>query len=190
MTQNTSRAKQAKLIRNFRKVHRITGVILFVFFLFVSVSGILLTWKKNSGGLILAKTQKGTSAELSEWLPIDSLHSIALHVYHDSISAERVPELDKIDVRQNKGMVKFVFEEGYWGVQLDGATGAVLQIERRWSDLIENIHDGSVLDHWFRTDGVLKLLYSSITGLALLLFSVTGFWLWYGPKRMRKKLER
>lgn len=190
MNQNPNRAKQAKLIRNFRKIHRITGVVLFVFFLFVSVSGILLTWKKNSGGLILAKSQKGTSTELSEWLPMDSLHTIALQVYRDSISSEGVPQLDKIDVRKNKGMVKFVFEQGYWGVQLDGATGAVLQIERRWSDLIENIHDGSVLDHWFRSDGGLKLFYSSITGLSLLLFSVTGFWLWYGPKRMRKKMER
>ncbi|WP_303921800.1 PepSY domain-containing protein [Draconibacterium sediminis] len=190
MSQNPSRAKQAKLIRNFRKIHRITGLVLFVFFLFVAISGILLTWKKNSGGLILPKSQKGTSTELSEWLPLERLQSIALQVYRDSISAETLPELDKIDVRQRKGMVKFVFNEGYWGIQLDGATGAVLQIERRWSDLIENIHDGSVLDHWFRTAGGLKLFYSSVTGLALLLFSVTGFWLWYGPKRMRKKLAR
>lgn len=189
MTKNPERAKQAKLIRNFRKIHRITGVLLFVLFIFVSVSGILLTWKKNSGGLILAKSQTGTSTELNEWLPIDSLNTIAFEVYRDSISAEKLPQLDRIDVRQDKGMIKFVFEEGYWGIQLDGATGKVLQIERRWSDLIENVHDGSVLDHWFRTDGGLKLFYSSITGLALLLFSVTGFWLWYGPRRMRKKKQ-
>lgn len=190
MSPNHVRAKQAKLIRNFRKIHRVTGLLLVVFFLFVAVSGILLTWKKNSGGLILAESQTGTTTRLSEWLPIDSLHTLALRVYHDSISAESVPELSKIDVRPNKGMVKFVFEDGYWGIQLDGATGEVLHIERRWSDLIENIHDGSVLDHWFRTDGGLKLFYSSITGFALLLFCVTGFWLWYGPKRMRRKMER
>ncbi|QIA09768.1 PepSY-associated TM helix domain-containing protein [Draconibacterium halophilum] len=190
MTKNTGRAKQAKLIRNFRKVHRTTGVLLFVLFIFISVSGILLTWKKNSGGLILAKSQTGTSTELSEWLTIDSLHAIAFQVYHDSISAQKTPELDKIDVRQSKGMIKFVFEEGYWGIQLDGATGELLQIERRWSDLIENIHDGSVLDHWFRTDGWFKLIYSSVAGLSLLLFCITGFWLWYGPKRMRKNSER
>lgn len=28
-----------------------------------------------------------------------------------------------------------------------------------------------------------------ITGVALLLFSVTGFWLWYGPKRMKKRAK-
>ncbi|WP_321347266.1 PepSY-associated TM helix domain-containing protein [uncultured Draconibacterium sp.] len=182
--------KQARFLRNIRKIHRITGVVLFVAFVFMSVSGLLLGWKKNSGGIIQAKSSTGTSTELSEWLPIDSLNTIAFQVYRDSISATRMPELDRIDVRQNKGMVKFVFEEGYWGIQLDGATGELLQIERRWSDLIENVHDGSVLDHWFRTEGGLKLLYSSITGLALLMFSLTGFWLWYGPKRMRRKMER
>ena len=182
--------KQARFLRNIRKIHRITGVVLFVAFVFMSVSGLLLGWKKNSGGIIQAKSSTGTSTELSEWLPIDSLNTIAFQVYRDSISATRMPELDRIDVRQNKGMVKFVFEEGYWGIQLDGATGELLQIERRWSDLIENVHDGSVLDHWFRTDGGLKLLYSSITGLALLMFCITGFWLWYGPKRMRKNRER
>ncbi len=186
MVQNRSTKKQAKLIRSSRKIHRVTGVFLFVVLVFVAVSGLLLTWKKNSGGLILPKTQKGTSTELHEWLPLDSLHAIAFRVYRDSISAVGSPGLDKIDVRQSKGIIKFVFNEGYWGVQLDGATGEVLQIDRRWSDLIENVHDGSILDRWFRTDGVLKLFYSTITGLALLLFSITGFWLWYGPKRMRR----
>ncbi len=162
---------------------------MFVVLILVAVSGLLLTWKKNSGGIIQAKSEKGTSTELREWLPLDSLHTVALQVFHDSISAEIVPELDRIDVRKNKGMVKFIFVEDYWGIQLDGASGKLLKVERRWSDLIENIHDGSVLDHWFRTDGGLKLIYSSITGLALLLFSITGFWLWYGPKRMKKKKQ-
>lgn len=176
MTQNGN-SKQARAIRSVRRVHRITGIVLFVAFVFMSISGLLLGWKKNSGGLILAKSEKGTSTELSEWLPIDSLNAIAFQVFRDSISTVKMPELNRIDVRQNKGMIKFVFEEGYWGIQLDGATGELLQIERRWSDLIENVHDGSILDHWFRTNGGLKLIYSSITGLALLLFSITGFWL-------------
>jgi hypothetical protein len=34
-------------------------------------------------------------------------------------------------------MVKFIFAENYWGIQLDGATGKLLHIERRRSDIIE-----------------------------------------------------
>ena len=84
-------------------------------------------------------------------------------------------------------MVKFIFEHHYNGVQLDGTTGSILQITRRNSDLIENIHDGSILDRVLGIDGdILKLIYTSIIGISLLLFSLTGFWLWYGPKVMRK----
>ena len=50
------------------------------------------------------------------------------------------------------------------------------------------IHDGSILDYYIATsNGQIKLFYTSIMGLALLTFTITGFWLWYGPKRMRKR---
>ncbi|HRG29174.1 MAG TPA: hypothetical protein PLJ00_14850, partial [Chitinophagales bacterium] len=66
-------------------------------------------------------------------------------------------------------------------------TGKLLSIERRRSDFIEKVHDGSILDEVFNTsNGQIKLIYTSIMGLALLIFTITGFWLWYGPKRMRK----
>jgi hypothetical protein len=96
-------------------------------------------------------------------------------------------DLDRIDSRPSKGVVKFVFKEHYWGVQLDGATGKVLSVSPRRADVIENIHDGSILDVVFKTNSnILKLIYSSVMSISLLLFTVTGFWLWYGPKRMRK----
>ncbi|WP_236648902.1 MULTISPECIES: PepSY domain-containing protein [Spirosoma] len=158
-----------------------------MFFLFISVTGLLLGWKKNSGGLLLPKSYKGTSTNLADWLPLDSLHKNACRIVQDSISPELSLELERIDVRKDKGMVKFVFADHFWGVQLDGATGKLLHIEQRRSDFIEKIHDGSILDFYAGTsDGQIKLVYTTITGLALLLFTVTGFWLWYGPKRMRQ----
>lgn len=165
--------------------------MLFVFFFVIAVTGLLLGWKKHSGGVILPKSYKGSSTDLRDWLPIDSLHTIALGVLHDSIDPALSPALERIDARPDKGMVKFVFIDHYWGVQLDGATGSLLHIERRRSDIIENIHDGSILDYLFGTSKEqIKLVYTSIMGLALLLFTVTGFWLWYGPKRMRRFASR
>lgn len=187
---NKIRQKQAKILRVFRKVHRTTGALLFVFFFVVSITGLLLGWKKNSGGLILAKTYTGTSKELKDWLPLDSLHNIACKILHDSVSVNLSLELDRIDIRKDKGVVKFVFKQRYWGIQLDGATGNLLLIERRLADIVENIHDGSIVDYYFKTDGVFKLFYTTIMGLALLLFTITGFWLWYGPKRMRRYKHR
>lgn len=188
MIELIKRQKQAKALRRFRKIHRTAGSFLFFFFLFVSVTGLLLGWKKNSGGLILPKSYKGTSSDLKEWLPIDSLHKTACRILHDSVSKNLSLELERIDIRKDLGMVKFVFADNYKGIQLDGATGKLLHIENRRSDFIENIHDGSILDYYFgTTNEQIKLIYTSIMGLSLLTFSVTGFWLWYGPKRMRKK---
>jgi uncharacterized iron-regulated membrane protein len=188
MSQNNERQNQAKLLRIARKIHRTTGALLFVFFFFISVSGVLLGWKKHSGGLILSKSHIGTSTNLKDWLPIDSLHKKACTLFRDSISADLPLDLDRIDIRKDKGMVKFIFAENYWGIQLDGATGKLLKIEKRRADFIENIHDGSLLDNYFDTsNGQIKVIYTSIMGLALLAFTITGFWLWYGPKRMRKK---
>lgn len=85
-------------------------------------------------------------------------------------------------------MVKFIFKDHFWGLQLDGATGQLLHIEKRRSDFIKKIHDRSILDYYFgTTSDQIKLSYTLIMGFALLTFTITGFWLWYGPKRMRKR---
>jgi hypothetical protein len=162
--------------------------LLFVFFFFVSVSGVLLGWKNNSSGLILPETQTGTTKSLSQWKHIYSLYNNACFILQDSISPNISQELERIDIRKEKGIVKFVFEEQNWEIQLDGATGELLQIGKRHSDFIENLHDGSVLDTWFNTSNKqFKLMYTTILGTALLLFTITGFWLWYGPKRMKRR---
>ena len=179
--------RRAKVLRISRSVHRTAGALLFIFFFIVASTGLLLGWKKDSGGVILAKTYQGSSADLKDWLPLDVLHQKAVGVMRESVSPGLSLELDRIDVRPDKGVVKFVFVEHYWGVQLDGATGEVLHIERRRADFIENVHDGSVLDYLAGTGGQIKLAYTTVMGVALLTFTATGFWLWYGPKRFRAK---
>ena len=185
MSEKKSRKKQAKILRIFRKVHRTTGAFLFVFFFFISISGVILGWKKDSFGLLLPETYHGTSEDLKKWLPIAELHQKATRVLSDSISPELSAEIKRIDIRKQKGTVKFIFEDHFYGIQLDGATGNILHIGKRHSDLVENIHDGSILDEYLGTKGYIKLFYTTIMGFALLIFTITGFWLWYGPKRMR-----
>ncbi|MDE3741899.1 PepSY-associated TM helix domain-containing protein [Maribacter polysaccharolyticus] len=191
MTKPNKRIKQAQTLRIFRKIHRLTGAALFIFFFFVSITALLLGWKKHSNGVLLPETYVGSSTDLKQWLPLDSLHIKAIAVLHDSVSPSLSTKLDRIDVRKGKGTVKFVFDEHFWGIQLDGATGEVLHVDKRYSDVIENIHDGSILDKYFNTsDGQIKVVYTSIMAIALLIFTITGFWLWYGPKRMRKSKVR
>jgi len=187
MGNQTKRSKQAAVIRVFRKLHRVTASVLFAFFFVMATTGILLGLKKHSGELIQAKTYSSTSTNLKDWLPLDSLYTHAFTVFRDSISSTLPIELERVDVRQDKGVVKFIFAKGFWGVQIDGATGDLLHIERRRSDFIEMLHDGSIIDYYLGIpNGMFKLIYTLIMGLALLLFTVTGFWLWYGPKRMQR----
>ncbi|MEQ8414286.1 MAG: PepSY-associated TM helix domain-containing protein [Imperialibacter sp.] len=188
---NTSRKAQAKVLRVFRKVHRLTGAFLFVFFFIVSISGLLLGWKKHSGDLILAKTRTGQSADPQEWKSINEITLIAQAYLLDSIDASLSPAIDRLDIRQDKGIVKVLFADHYKSFQIDCTTGEVLHTETRLSDLIEHIHDGSIIDDTFGWQkGLFKLAYTTVTGLALLVFTITGFWLWYGPKVMRKQTNK
>lgn len=178
--------RQAKLIRWFRWVHRKVALVLFVFFLLVTITGLLLGWKKHAG--LLAPTQKGVSADPASWLPMDSLSGMAIRYLHDSVDRSLSTELDRIDIRPGKGIAKFVFADHYWGLQLDCTTGRLLLVEKRSSDFIEDLHDGSIMDSLTGTsDEQLKLGYTTIMGLSLLMLCISGFWLWYGPKRLRKQ---
>lgn len=188
--ETAARRNAVRRLRFYRKIHRKIGAALFVLFFIVSVTGLLLGWKKHTGGIILPNTEKGVSADLSTWLPFDSLHSIAIATFRDSAGTELSTELERIDARPQKGSVKFVFIDGYWEVQLDCTSGKVLAVNRRTSDIIENIHDGSIMDYFFETDDEqLKLVYITVMGGSLLGLSLTGFWLWYGPGKLRRRRQ-
>lgn len=177
---------QARWIRWFRWLHRKIAIFLFVFFLVMSVTGVLLGIKKQSG--LLAPTQKGVSKDLSTWLSLDSLQKNAIRYLHDSVSPKLSPTIDRIDIRPKNGIVKFTFKDHFKGLQLDGTTGALLSVETRKSDFIEKIHDGSILDSVFGTGGdQVKLTYTITMGFCLFMLVLSGVWLWYGPKILRRK---
>lgn len=191
MPDKNRRKRQARLIRISRKIHRTSAILLFFFFFFVAITSILLGWKKHSGDYLMPETRQGTSADLAQWMPLQHLDSIARVVYRETFSTETEPQIDRMDVRKGDGIIKFTFKDSFKEVQLDGVTGNVLSVGTRRSDFIESIHDGSILDEYFNTgNGSMKLVYSTVMGLGLFFFTVTGFWLWYGPKRMRSKSKR
>lgn len=182
--------QQARLLRSFRTLHRYTGALLFFFFFWIAISGLFLGWKKHSGGMILPKTQKGVSEDLEAWLPIDTLAVFAVNALQQK-APDAATEIDRMDIRPGKGVIKVRFEGHYTEVQLDGTTGAVLQLGERRSDWLEALHDGSLVEGWLGLKGgYFKVFYTSVMAIALLLFTITGFWLWYGPKRLRAAKRR
>jgi uncharacterized iron-regulated membrane protein len=158
---------------------------LFVFFFIMAVSGIALGWKKNAGEVIMPSTKKGTATEGTAWLPIDSLSFLATGALFEEKGV--LSEIDRIDVRPSKNVMKFLFEDQQLEVQLDPNSGTVLSVGRRHSDWIEQVHDGSIVDDAIGLpSGLFKVFYNSVMGCALVVFTLTGFWLWYGPKQMRR----
>jgi len=166
-------------LRSFRVWHRYLGIILLVLILISSVTGILLAWKKNVE-IIQPSTQKGESKDLSSFKSIEELSEIAFAELIKKYPTQSNNSVDRLDVRPSKGIVKVLFEEGNWEVQVDGTTGEVKSIAKRHSDWIESLHDGSIISDFF------KLLSMNILGFGLIIMLITGFWLWYAPRLVRK----
>ncbi len=77
-------------------------------------------------------------------------------------------------MRPGDGVAKVRSETG-WEVQIDTATGEVLQVAVRRSDLIESLHDGSFFGDWA------KLWIFLPAGLILLALWLSGMYLWALP---------
>ncbi len=166
-------------LRQFRVWHKYAGVALAVLVILSALTGILLALKKEVT-VLQPPTQKGQAQELNAWLPLEILAEKATTALCEAQPNQQGNAIDRMDVRPGKSIVKVLFEKGYWEVQLDGSTGQVLSVAQRHSDWIEQVHDGSIISDWF------KLGAMHVLGLGLLLMTVTGLWLWYGPKQYRK----
>jgi hypothetical protein len=181
MTNKTTQI--AHFTRLYRKIHRWVAVPLLVFMLLMGCTGLLLGWKKQTG--LLPKTQQGANPDASKWLPLEALQAIAatyaVEVVHES------PEIDRIDIRPAKAIAKIVFAHHFTELQIDCTTGKVLAVARRDSDIIEKIHDGSILDFVGQTgNDAAKLTYTTVVACGLILLSLSGFWLWYNPIRIKR----
>jgi hypothetical protein len=168
----------ANLLRSYRMYHRYLGVALGVFLLISSVTGVLLGWKKDVD-LLQPPTQKGSTTDLAQWIPLSEMATAATAAL-DSAQRITANPIDRIEARPDKGIVKVLFADGYWEVQLDGSSGKVLSVARRHSDWIEHLHDGSIISDGF------KLISMNVLGIGLLVLTLTGISLWLFPKQIRK----
>jgi uncharacterized iron-regulated membrane protein len=173
--------------RRHRSIHKWLAPISLVLLCCIGISGLLLAWKKHSGGWLMAENVRGSNTDMRSWLPIDSLDRLATAYLRDSINADLSPEKDRIEIRPDKGMVKFTFTGHYHALQIDASNGRLLKKEVRRADWIERLHDGSLIDRmigWKWSAG--KLIFSSIAGVSLIILAVTGGFLWWNPRRTKR----
>ncbi|MEI7584174.1 PepSY domain-containing protein [Runella sp.] len=168
--------------RLYRKLHKWVAIPLLLFFLLIGVTGLLLGWKKQIG--LLPSTKKGELAPSAQWISLDSIQ----HIAQDYAQTKgESPEIDRIDVRPQKGVAKIVFVNHFTELQIDCTNGKIVSESRRNSDIIEKVHDGSIIDFLVKTENdPIKLVYTSLLGIGLILLTISGSFLWYNPIRMRK----
>lgn len=171
---------KVKALRWIRSLHKWLGLPLILFFFIIGITSILLAWKKKAE--LLPPTLK-TKVEQGEWISPTEMVNIA-ELEMEKLGASI--EVDRIDIRPDKGVAKVTFKTHFTEVQLDGLSGEVLSIETRHSDWIEKVHDGSIVDFYIGGDEATKLTYSTLTALGLILMSLSGFYLWYYPKVIRR----
>ena len=136
---------------------------------------------KKDVDIIQPPTQKGISKDLATWKSVAELSAIANKALYEAHPAQKNNIIDRLDVRPSKGVVKVLYAEGNWEVQIDGSSGEVKSIAKRYSDWIESLHDGSIVSDLF------KLFSMNFLGIGVIILMSSGIWLWYGPKVVRKR---
>lgn len=167
-----------------RKLHRWGAFAFAIPLILVIVTGLLLQVKKQ-WTWVQPPTQKGSFSDDKKFADTEiSMRQILNAAIADS-NAEigSWKEIDRLDVRPSKGMVKVQSKNGY-EVQIDLATMEVMQSEYRRSDWIEQLHDGSFFGDWA------KLSVFLINGIVLLALWITGAYLWYLPFLAKSKSKK
>lgn len=164
-----------------RKVHYWASLVAAAPLLVITVTGVLLQFKKQ-WAWVQPPERRGTAGD-----PL--LTPAALLAACRGVPEAGVrgwADVARVDLRPARGVYK-VTARTNWEVQIDARTGAVLQVAYRRSDLLEAVHDGA----WF-SDAVKWLVFFP-AGLLLLLLWATGaylLWLPYAVRRRRARAAR
>lgn len=165
-----------------RKIHHWGSLIIMVQMGLVIIAGLMLSLKKEIDWL-QPPSVNGTARADVPVQDMQSLFDVARSV--EEMALTDWAELERVDFKPGKGMVKFVSTNN-WEVQIDTATGEILQVAYRRSDIIEKLHDGSFFADW------VKLYIFFPSGIVLLILWGTGIYLFFLPhvKRALKKRKQ
>jgi len=173
------------LLQQFRNLHKKFASVLFVFFFLIGLTGSLLSFKSAFTKVIFENKQIIGETKLAAILPLDSLETIATSTLNEKASTS-FKKSEKVEIKLSKGTVIFYYKDAY-SIQVNGASGAPILIEKKFGGIIQDIHDGAIVDSLLTNKlSLSKKVYSIIMGLSLLLLTITGTYMWYKPKMIKK----
>ncbi len=147
--------------------------------LIMTLTGIVLMFKKQSDW-IQPPTVKGSEKTPSLFFStmLDSIKTVP----EAEISSWK--DIDRIDVRPNKGMAKVLLKKSKLEIQIDIASGKILQTAVRRSGIIEDLHTGALFGDWVK--------YGIFLTAAVIFFVqiITGIYLFFRPIIIKYKRKR
>jgi uncharacterized iron-regulated membrane protein len=165
--------------RLLRRIHYWTSLPLLITVFIIAATGTVLALKKDFAALQPPAQSGSEPGDLRR--PVsDLVAAVATVPGHEGIGWQ---DVDRIDLRPADGVAKVILHTRT-EIQVDVASGEVLQVGYRTSDLLETIHDFSILGGWA------KYVFSFGSGLAILLMAGTGVYLFLLPILGRRKRKR
>ena len=171
--------------RKFRVYHRRIGYVFLIFFLIISVTGILLALKDVLH--LKPEIVNTDSPNDSTWISLKEIDSISKDYIYNKFELDTV--IDRIDVRPTKGVAKVLFSNHFTELQIDVSSGKILSVSSRVDTIIEKIHDGSIIDYFITKSNISKITYSSLLSIGLIFMSISGFFLWYLQKKLKSRKQ-
>jgi len=162
-----------------RRIHYWITPFLALPILVIILSGLLLQVKKQ-WTWVQPVEKKGSSDH-----PSISFEDILRSVRQTGgFESAEWKDIKRMDIRPSKGIAKLSMSSGI-EIQIDTASGKVLQTAIRRSDWIESLHDGS----YFAGDWT-KLGVFLPSAVALLALWVTGLWMFWLPLQSKWKKKK
>lgn len=161
--------------RTNRTIHKWASIAIALPLLMTFITGILLLTKKEFA-FIQPPTTRGEATVPT--ISFDLVLAVASTVEQAQIASW--DDIDRLDVRPGKGIIK-IRSNNRIEIQIDSATGNILQVATRRSDFIETIHDGT----FFQKNANLWLMLPvAITAITI---AITGIIMFFTPYVRRRR---
>jgi uncharacterized iron-regulated membrane protein len=161
-----------------RKIHYWLSLWLALPMLLISITGLLLQFKKSLPWVQPPEQRRALALPLAEWPVLLKAAQAS-----PALGVKSWDDVDRLELRPSKGLIKLIAKNGQ-EAQFDPSSGQLLQVAARRSDTIEALHDGS----WFG-DGV-KFGWFSTAAFGLFLATLSGIWLFAEPYVMKARRRR
>ena len=182
-------ARPVRFARFSRKLHKWVGVLLALIMVVISTTGGFVAFKDKLDYLH-PPGRSGAQGDITTAIPPARVAEIVLAL--GLPEAPTLKQINRIELRPSKRMYKVRLEQtSVWQspreIQVDAMTGAILNDGLRGDQLWTDLHSFAVF-------GVTaKILIMTVTGLALLWLSLSGYYLFFYPlwakARKRRRMD-